>query len=180
MDMRDRILAETRRLALETGTVPSLNAVAAAAEVSKGGLIHHFPSRAALVHGLSLQAMTEVDDALAGAAGSGRVAETWLRLSMPGSIDADLFRALATAYRTVPTDEFDTIATAAAAADRWEAAIRDEVGDASLARVIRLVGDGLAMNAVAGMPVEIDPAALVDLLRRSLASAPADGAEASS
>lgn len=74
-DMRARILSETRRLTIDAGAIPSLNAVADAAGVSKGGLIHHFPTRDSLVEGLAREALAEIDDAMteAAARGGGRV-----------------------------------------------------------------------------------------------------------
>lgn len=52
-DTRDRILAAAEALAQETGPASlSLEAVAARAGVSKGGLLYHFPSKAKLMEGL--------------------------------------------------------------------------------------------------------------------------------
>ncbi len=51
--VRQQLLAVTGALAAETGlSGVTLDAVAAAAGVSKGGLLHHFPSKAALIDGL--------------------------------------------------------------------------------------------------------------------------------
>lgn len=151
MDLRDRILGAARALTLDRGVVPSLNDVAAAAGVSKGGLVHHFPSRAALVAGLARVALDEIDAAMVEAADRGRAVDTWLRLSVPGDDDVALFRAMAIAHRSVEAPGDDVALAAAAALERWEAMIRHEVGDPSLARVIRLLGDGIAANVVAGI-----------------------------
>jgi AcrR family transcriptional regulator len=151
MQMRDAILAEARRLTLERGVVPSLNAVAEAAGVSKGGLMHHFPTRAALVDGLAGQALDEVDRAMSAAAESGSAASAWLRLSVPAGEELELFRAMAVAHRALEAPGAATIAAATEATARWERMIADEVGDPVRARIIRLVGDGLAMNALAGV-----------------------------
>ncbi|MBM3715418.1 MAG: helix-turn-helix transcriptional regulator, partial [Actinobacteria bacterium] len=80
--MRDAILATARELILISGVVPSLNAVADAAGVSKGGLMHHFPSRAALIAGLAREAIAEMDREMVAAAADGSAARTWLRLSL--------------------------------------------------------------------------------------------------
>ena len=150
MDMRERILAVTRRLTLDRGVVPSLNSVADEAGVSKGGLIHHFPTRAALVDGLARQALDEIDAAMIAAAASGTAASAWRRLSVPAGDDLELFRAMAISHRALEQPGEATVQAAAEAIRRWEALIADEVGDIVLARVIRLVGDGLAMNAIVG------------------------------
>ncbi|MWV51410.1 TetR family transcriptional regulator (plasmid) [Rathayibacter sp. VKM Ac-2803] len=151
MDRRALILDAARRLTLERGVVPSLNETAATAGVSKGGLVHHFPSRAALVRGLALAALEEVDAAMVAAAAERRAAETWLRISVPTGDDIALFRALAIAHRAVETPGDDVAAASREATSRWEALIQDETGDATRARVIRLVGDGLAANVLAGI-----------------------------
>lgn len=155
MDLRDRILDHTRRLTLDLGVIPSLNAVAAASGVSKGGLMHHFPTRAALVDGLARRALDEIDRAMATAAAEGRAAAAWLSLSVPAGDDLELFRAMAVAHRALEHPGGGVLAESAAAVERWERLIADEVGDPVRARVVRLVGDGLAGNALAGLD---DPA----------------------
>ena len=150
MELRDRVLHEARRLTLERGVIPSLNVVAEAAGVSKGGLIHHFPTRAALVDGLARQALDEIDMALTAAAETGAVVSAWLRLSVPAHDEVQLYRAMAVAHRALEAQSAATIAVATEALERWERLIADEVGDPIRAHVIRLVGDGLAMNAFAG------------------------------
>lgn len=171
MDYRSRIVAEARRLTLDSGVVPSLNTVAAAAGVSKGGLVHHFPTRAALVEGLAAAALDEVDEAMRAAAERGNAAETWLRISVPAGDDVRLFRALAIAHRSVESPGDSVAAAAQECVHRWEGMIARELGDASRARVVRLVGDGLAANLIAG----IEPApssAEVDGLLESLGIRP--------
>ena len=112
MDRRSRILNAARNLTLERGVVPSLNSTASAAGVSKGGLIHHFPSRAAPVQGLAIGALEELDAAMLAASVQGRAAEVWLRLSVPTGDDAALFRALAVAHRAVESPGDDVAAAA--------------------------------------------------------------------
>lgn len=158
MDMRERILDVARRLTIERGLIPSLNVVAEAAGVSKGGLIHHFPTRAALVEGLARGALDEIDREMTAAAASGSVAAAWLRLSVPSGEDLDLFRALAVTHRAMDANLAGVIDAADDAVTRWERLISDELGDPAQARIVRLVGDGLAMNAIAGMrtPMGLD------------------------
>ncbi|TFC96795.1 MULTISPECIES: TetR/AcrR family transcriptional regulator [Cryobacterium] len=151
MDRRTLILNAARNLTLERGIVPSLNNTASAAGVSKGGLIHYFPSRAALVQGLAIGALEELDAAMRAASIDGRAAEVWLRLSVPTGDDVALFRALVIAHRAVESPGDDVAVAAQEAGSRWEAMIQKETGDATRARVIRLVGDGLAANMIAGI-----------------------------
>ena len=74
-----------------------------------------------------------------------------LSLSVPTGDDLELFRAMAIAHRALESPGEATVAAADRATAEWERMIADEVGDAVRARVIRLVGDGLAMNAIAGI-----------------------------
>jgi len=161
MNHRSLILDAARRLTLEHGVVPSLNSVATLAGVSKGGLMHHFPSRSALTQGLAVAALEELDAAMLAASADSRAGETWLRLSVPTGDDVTLFRALSIAHRAVETPGDDVAAAAQEAARRWEAMIEKETRDTTRARVIRLVGDGLAANVIAGIepapsPEELD------------------------
>lgn len=165
VDRRTLVLDAARRLTLERGVVPSLNEVASAAGVSKGGLVHHFPSRAALVRGLAEAALETVDAAMVEAAAAGRAAQTWLRISVPTGEDVGLFRALAVAHRAVQAPGDDVAAASRAAVARWEAIIEAETGDATRARLIRLVGDGLAANVIAGIEEAPSQAEVDDLLQ---------------
>ncbi|MHA7270148.1 TetR/AcrR family transcriptional regulator [Arthrobacter sp. HLT1-20] len=93
MGTKEHILQTVRRLAIDTGSVPSMDTIAHQAGVSKGGLMHHFKSRAALVEGMAVQAIQDMDDALTVAAGRGSVVETWLRMSTSRE-EAALYRAM--------------------------------------------------------------------------------------
>ena len=70
MSNRTHILQTARTLAVETGSIPSLDDVARHAGVSKGGLMHHFRSRAALVEGVAMQAIEEMDQGAGGRRGT--------------------------------------------------------------------------------------------------------------
>lgn len=154
--MRQRLLDEARRITIAEGSVPSLNALAAAAGVSKGGLVHHFPTRAALVDGLARAAIADVDQVMTAAAEAGTASVTWLALASPDPAETGLFRAMAAAYQSIHDDRSGTLTTAAEAAARWEALIAAEVGDPLTARVIRLLGDGITFNALVGVPVPVE------------------------
>ncbi|MDO5500936.1 MAG: TetR/AcrR family transcriptional regulator [Propionibacteriaceae bacterium] len=159
--MRGEVLDVARRLTLETGAVPSLNAIVAAAGVSKGGMTHHFPTRAALVAGLARMALEEVDEEMSRAAIRGDATRTWLRLSMPQAVERALMQALVVELRTEDPVITVLLADARDAVIRWERTIEAEVGDPVQARVIRLVGDALVANAVAG--IESEPPSVDEL-----------------
>lgn len=147
MSNRDKILATARRLAITSGSVPSLDAIAAAAEVSKGGLMHHFKTRSALLEGLAEQAIDSMDEALDAAVPRGQVVETWLRLSMSRD-DADLNRALLMSFADVGDNAGALLKQAAAASQRWERLLAAELGDPVAASIVRLLGDGMVINSL--------------------------------
>lgn len=165
MTVRDRLLDTARRLTLATGEVPSLNAVAADAGVSKGGLTHHFPTRAALVEGLADLALRDVDEAMEAAAQRGDAAATWLRISVPEGDDIRLFRALIAALPSLDSLGGEFKQATMVAIERWESMIAAELGDADRARAVRLVGDGLAANVIADPETVPNPAELAGLMR---------------
>lgn len=143
-----------RTLAIDQHGVPALDAVAAAAGVSKGGLMHHFRSRAALVDGLVERELQRVDEAMSTAAEQGRVAQTWLDLSTPDSASVELYRSMSVLLMALSSGQSSMPAQVARALARWDQAIADELGDPTAALVIRLVGDGLFLNSLSATPVD--------------------------
>lgn len=149
MSNRDRILQTARKLAITMGSVPSLDVVAQEAGVSKGGLMHHFRSRAALLDGIAGQTINEMDEALSAAAERGDVVETWLRLSLSRD-EAELYRALLVSFTDTGSATEALLARAAEASQRWDKLLAAETGDSTTATIIRLLGDGMVMNTVTG------------------------------
>ena len=149
-DTRMRILKHAMRMAAASGDVPSLNELALVAGVSKGGLIHHFPSRLALLEAMARHGIQSVDAALDEARESRAVLQTWLELSLPSSLDVTLFQALASVFFATRASADNLELIVAEAYHRWERMLADELGSASAARVARLLGDGLLMGAVTG------------------------------
>lgn len=149
MTNRDRILACARQLAISSGSVPSMDAIAAAAGVSKGGFTHHFKTRAALLEGLAAQAIESMDKALNAAADRGEVVETWLRVSMSRD-DADLYRALLMSFADGGERAGALLSQSAEASARWERLLEAELGDPLSASIVRLLGDGMVMSSLTG------------------------------
>ena len=148
MAVRDRVLDALQDLLLAGGPAPALDAVAAAAGVSKGGLLHHFPDRRALAHALVRRVLDATDAAMVEAAERGEAAATWLRLSAAQGPEARALLALA----RVSAGGVDLPAEAAASIARWQRMMVDEVGDPVHGEVVRLVGDGLLAEALSGPP----------------------------
>lgn len=154
MSARARVLDALQQLLVEQGpTAVTLEAVADAAGVSKGGLLYHFPSKTALYAGLvdRLRAQTEDDVAAAATAPEGAVRH-FLETSTPSNEEAEHYWAVIAALRgrDVGTDE--TIAALGQLFDRWRDLLREHVDDPVLAEIVRLAGDGIYLGVLAGLP----------------------------
>ena len=147
---RPSILDHASRLAAAKGEVPSLNALAAAAGISKGGLIHHFPSRDALLTALAEQSIATVDTALGQAVGRGDLVQTWLELSLPDQRGIGLFQSLAAVFFAGRSDHGAIQELVTEANKRWEVLLESELGSTAAARAARLLGDGLLLGAISG------------------------------
>lgn len=149
MTAKERILDAARRLAIDTGSVPSMDVIASASGVSKGGFTHHFRTRSALLAALAEQAIVSMDEALDAAVATGGVVRTWLQISMSRE-DADLYRALLMSFNEGGADTSELLRRSAEASARWERLLAEELGDPVAGSVVRLLGDGLVMNALTG------------------------------
>ncbi|WP_280386656.1 TetR/AcrR family transcriptional regulator [Nocardia wallacei] len=173
---RDRILDALETLLLEKGmSQVTLESVAAAAGVSKGGLLYHFKSKDALLAGLVRRLGERAEQQLHSAVAQDKsVAEWYLQTPSPDD-DADaleiaLFRSMVAAMRTVDAAQDDSADEVQRALidtmDAWGTGLDQEMDDPVRADIIRLVGDGVYLRALLGLP-PIDPAryrAVVDHL----------------
>ncbi|WP_411720497.1 TetR/AcrR family transcriptional regulator [Mycetocola sp.] len=155
---RDRILNAYEGLLIESGERgATLDAVAARAGVSKGGLLYHFGSKDALTEGFieRLRILTEEDIALMLEAPAG-VVDYLIRTSVNAGTALD--RALIAAARLAQTSDPRAGDALAAIRARWLEVVTDAVGDPAVARAIILISDGLYYNsALMGMGAP-DPA----------------------
>lgn len=149
---RELVLDALQSLVLEGDSSPSLDAVAAAAGVSKGGLLHHFPDRRSMVVGLMLRAVDQTDAAMNQAAEDGTAAVTWIRMSAVAGPAEQAARAVLALIRLTGAGRIQLPAEVGVAIRRWQDLITAEVGDPVLGEVVRLVGDGLFVEALTGPP----------------------------
>lgn len=175
---RDRVLDAYETLLIEHGPgSATLDAVAAAAEVSKGGLLYHFASKDALVTGLldRLRARSAADADAIRTAPDGAVAY-YVRTSAPGgAIPGGVTRSYLAVLRIADGSATgqavrDTLAVVDADA---HAALRAELHDPVLAWLAQLVGDGLYLRTLTGTPLPSD-LGVEDLLARMRQYLPAD------
>ncbi|WP_067696629.1 TetR/AcrR family transcriptional regulator [Nocardia jejuensis] len=167
---RDRILDALETLLLDKGmSQVTLENVAAAAGVSKGGLLYHFKSKDALLAGLLRRLGERADEQVRGVVAQGKsVAEWYLQAPHPDNetdaLELALYQSMLAAMRTVDApadagDESDRALTEIL--DAWKTALDNEIPDPVQSEIVRLVGDGVYLRALLGMP-PIEP----DLYRR--------------
>ncbi|GAB2572944.1 TetR family transcriptional regulator [Paractinoplanes abujensis] len=148
---RERILDAAEELITAGQVPPPLDAVAAAAGVSKGGLLYHFDKQT-LLQALVTRAVHRFDERLTAAAAQGLMAVAWLRLSVPTPGERTMYRAIMSMMRLTATGELDLPGEVGAAERRWQQMLTAELGDPVRARLVRLVGDGLFLAALTGPP----------------------------
>jgi len=158
---RERVLDAYESLLLDHGPASAtLDAVAAAGEVSKGGLLYHFASKEALVGGLleRLRERSAQDGELMRDDPDGTVSY-YLRTSVPGGVSpAGLTRTYLATLRIADGSSAGAAARDALAAVDADglAALRSEIRDPVLAWLVQLVGDGLYLRTLTGAPLTGD------------------------
>jgi AcrR family transcriptional regulator len=166
---REKVLDAFEAILLSHGErAATLEAVAAEAGVSKGGLLYHFGSKQALMHGL-LERLDALVDADVAAMRTAR-----RRTGVLLCADVRLHR-----QRTRPGDRRHVAAraglapggcgSAAKMRQRWLDVLVDAVEDPAVARAVMLIGDGLYYNAAmddgwAGTTSPMQAAEVDDLL----------------
>ena len=163
---RDRLLDAFETILVSSGSrAATLEAVAAEAEVSKGGLLYHFASKDELVAGMldRLRELGIADVEKMRASKKGPV-EYYLTTSVDSGSDFD--RALIAASRIAQENDERARSALADLRRGWFAVLRDHIGDEALARTIQLIGDGLYFDDTAGLRDRRALSHVRDVLRR--------------
>ncbi|MCI2265059.1 TetR/AcrR family transcriptional regulator [Sediminivirga luteola] len=142
-ETRERILDAYERILIAQGErAATLEAVAEAADLSKGGLLYHFGSKAALVEGLMgrLRTLAARDVERMGHDARGAI-DYFLRSSI---ITAQATEQTFLAAQTLVLAGDGAAAEAVLSTEReWLRALEERTGDPVLAKIVLLVGDGL-------------------------------------
>ena len=144
---RDRILDAFEELLVQQGERgTTLEAVASAAGVSKGGLLYHFGGKDALVEGLleRMAALAREDVERLRQAERGPV-DRWIRGSLSTATPFD--RAYVATSRLAQGNHPRARDTLTHLQEQWAAVILEAVGDPAVARAVLLIGDGLYYNS---------------------------------
>jgi AcrR family transcriptional regulator len=154
---KERIIAAAEEVVVRDGVARlTLDAAAAEAGLSKGGVLYHFPTRDALVAGMVAKIIEEFDRDieanLDGEDAPGSFTRAYIRATMqPGSPRPDgqdrLGAALIAAAAAQPT----LMVPLQQAADRWQARLEDDGLDPAVATVLRLACDGLWLCDLFGL-----------------------------
>lgn len=165
---RDRILDALQDILIEEGNSGvTLESVAAAAGVSKGGLLYHFPSKSDMLTGLVRRLADRAEGEFRAAAeGQEGVVRAFLRTSVPESAEeTELFWSIIAALRSKEDISPESRELIRHLFQEWSRLLHNEVGDPVLAEMIRLVGDGLYLTTIAGLP-QPDPETVRQLTER--------------
>ncbi len=148
---RDRLLDAFEELLVTEGSrAATLDAVAAKADTSKGGLLYHFHSKDDLVEAMlnRLREQGAADADRMRTAKQGPV-DYYLRTSVDSGSNFD--RALIAAGRIAQENDSRAAATLAELRDAWFTILAEDLNDESLARTIQLLGDGLYFHDTTGL-----------------------------
>lgn len=163
---RDRLLDAFESMLVSAGSrAATLDAVAAEAQVSKGGLLYHFHSKDELVEGMldRLREQGAVDVESMRAARTGPV-DYYLSTSVDSGSDFD--RALVATARIAQESDSRASNALADLREGWFAVLSDHLGDEALARTIQLIGDGLYFDDTTGLSERNALAHVRNVLRR--------------
>ncbi|MGO2659565.1 TetR/AcrR family transcriptional regulator [Mycetocola reblochoni] len=173
---RDRILNAYQELIIDHGErAATLDAVARDAEVSKGGLLYHFPSKAALTEGMldRLDRMVDEDIATIRTAPDGAVAY-FLRSSIV--TDSSYDYAIAATMRLAQLPDAQAAEAVERMRRRWLDVLTEATGDTDLATLVAVAADGLYSLASTGVTVtETELAPVLRALGRAGASVARSG-----
>ncbi|GAB3984789.1 TetR/AcrR family transcriptional regulator [Actinoallomurus acanthiterrae] len=168
---RDALLDAAEALLCEQGTQAlTLSAVAERAEVSKGGLLYHFPNKEALIRGLVERLIEEFDALIASyeTGGPGSYTRAFVEANLAVVMDRDHSRLLRR-WATVSAAAADPalLTQLREAMHRWHGDPGDDP-DPVAAQVARLAAEGL-WEVVMHDPELYDEAQLETLRQRLLA-----------
>jgi len=154
---RARILDAAEEVVLRDGVARlTLDAAAAEAGLSKGGILYHFPTRDALVAGMVAKIIEEFDrdieERLEHDSEPGSFTRAYIGATMePSAPRPDREDRLGAALIAAAASQPDLLVPLQEAAARWQARLEQDGLDPTLASVLRLACDGLWMCDLFGL-----------------------------
>jgi len=156
-DTKARILDAAEEVVLRDGVARlTLDAAAAEAGLSKGGILYHFPTRDALVAGMVAKIIEEFDQDIERLLEDDREPGCFTRAYIgatmePGDQRPDREDRLGAALIAAAAAQPDLLAPLQEAADRWQDRLEHDGLDPTVATVLRLACDGLWMCDLFGL-----------------------------
>ncbi len=156
-DTRRRIIDAAEEVVLRDGVGRlTLDAAAAEAGLSKGGVLYHFASRDALVAGMVDRIVDEFDGDLAEKMGDatspGAFTRAYIRSTLePGRAERTREDRLGAALIAAVAAQPELIRPLQRAFDRWQARIEADGIDPARATLLRLAADGLWLSQLFGV-----------------------------
>jgi AcrR family transcriptional regulator len=156
-DTKARIIDAAEEVVLRDGVARlTLEAAAAEAGLSKGGVLYHFPTRDALVAGMVDKIIEEFDADIEYLreedGGPGSFTRAYIRATMePVSPRPDREDRLGAAVIAAAAAQPALLAPLQVASDRWQAQLEDDGLDPTVATVVRLACDGLWLCDLFGL-----------------------------
>lgn len=148
---RDRLLDAFEELLVTGGSrAATLDAVAARAEVSKGGLLYHFPSKDGLVDGM-LERLREQGHEDVEQMRTSRDGPVAFYLKTSTNTGSDFDRALVATARIAQESDARGRDALADLREGWFRVLAEHLGDNALARTVQLIGDGLYFDDTTGL-----------------------------
>jgi AcrR family transcriptional regulator len=153
-----RIIDAAEEVVLRDGVARlTLDAAAAEAGLSKGGVLYHFPARDDLVAAMVDKIIEEFDEDMErhledDDEGAGSFTRAYIRATMaPSAPRPDREDRLGAAVIAAAAAEPALLVPLQEAADRWQQRLEDDGLDPTLATVLRLACDGLWMCDLFGL-----------------------------
>jgi AcrR family transcriptional regulator len=156
-DTKGRIIDAAEEVVLRDGVARlTLEAAAAEAGLSKGGVLYHFRSRDALVAAMVDKIIEEFDEdiehILKGDSGAGSFTRAYIQATMaPSAPRPDREDRLGAALIAAAAAEPALLVPLQRAADRWQQRLEHDGLDPTLATVVRLACDGLWLCDLFGL-----------------------------
>jgi AcrR family transcriptional regulator len=169
---RERILDAAERRLLSLGPAGLvLSEVARDAGCSKGGLLYHFPSKEALVDGLTERMLDSFDRVQSALAESDATREgCWSRAYLDSTVTrdgdpADGSGRLMAGLLAQVGNEPEKLAPLRARFSAWHERLQHDGLDPETAVIVRLAADGAWLSSMLGLPGP-DPALMARVVRR--------------
>jgi len=173
---REQLLQAASEIVLQSGVnAMTLEAVAKQANVSKGGLLYHFPNKEALIEAMIKRLEQQFEDALEAemqrelaeekAPTQGRWLRAYVRVSTTSTNELDeLSGALMAALSANPT----LLAVMREADTRWQRLAENDGIDSNIATIIKLACDGCWLAGLFGLDAAFNSEARLQALQKSL------------